>query len=66
MMNKHKSMLNLINNKGNVNWETHEIGKRGPDNSKWWTNVHWQTEISYTDDGSANSEAFGKHTGVIL
>lgn len=29
MTNKHKNMLNFINNQGNVNWETHETGKEG-------------------------------------
>lgn len=43
MTNKHKNMLNLIKNRGNINYET---SKRGFDYFKWWKNVHRQK--SYT------------------
>lgn len=51
MTNKHKNMLNFIKNRGNINYET---SKRGFDNCKWQKNVHRQTEILHTGDGSAN------------
>lgn len=37
----HENKLNLINNQGNVNRETHKTVKRESDNSKWWRNVHY-------------------------
>lgn len=34
-----ENRLSFIHNQGNANQETHETGKRGSDNSKWWRNV---------------------------